>query len=542
MTVLSAGFGIRPELFEAVFDKKPKVGFLEAHSENYFGESIARAKLRECREQYPISLHGVGLSLGRADHLNKHHLDQLKSLIDEIEPLFVSEHLAWSAYSHRHLPDLLPLPLTEQSFVIMCEHISQMQDYLQKQILVENPSNYLLFDQLQIPEPEFLNRLAEETGCGLLVDVNNIHVSATNLQRDASEYINQLDSKFIQQYHLAGYTEVEKSGEKVLIDTHNHTVYPPVWTLFEHTIQRHGKKPTLIEWDSEFPELDVLLSECEKAEVILNKSSNLKIIQSSNSKTTNDKTRITESQLLEEQQNEFLDRVLSLNNEIPQAIDEHKHRVWIYQNNVFAATHEYLQEVYPALEGVLGAGFFKQMTQVFIQQYPPCEGNIHIYGQNISAVLTEFDALSEIPYLQDLIYYEWALHTAYFSTVMGLIDPNKIEQEELLSLPIQFNAGVSLLNSDYPIYQIHHQSLPGYNETVSIDLGQSKDCLLVYKQQYAVMTRVLESDEACFFKRLEKSETLLQAIEGLQGSISESVLSASLALVFEIGLLSQKTL
>ncbi len=540
MTVLSAGFGIRSELFEAVFDKKPKVGFLEAHSENYFGESIARAKLRECREQYQISLHGVGLSLGRADHLSQHHLDQLKSLIDEIEPLFVSEHLAWSAYSHRHLPDLLPLPLTEQSFVIMCEHISQMQDHLQKQILVENPSNYLLFDQLQIPEPEFLNRLAEKTGCGLLVDVNNIHVSSTNLQRDASEYINQLDTKFIQQYHLAGYTEVEKSGENVLIDTHNHTVYPPVWSLFEHTVQCHGKRPTLIEWDSEFPELEVLLSECEKAEVILNKPTSAIIIQNTGSKVINANTEKTITQSLVIHQNEFLDRVLDFSHELPQAIDEHKHRVWIYQNNVFAAIREYLQEVYPALEGVLGAGFFKQMTQAFIQQYPPSEGNIHKYGQDLSKVLNDFDALSEMHYLKDLIHYEWALHSAYFSPVTDLVEPIKIEQEELLSLPIEFNESVSLLASEYPIYQIHLQSLPDFGENVSIDLGQSKDCLLVYKQQHAVSTRVLMNDEARFFKCLDKSETLLQAIEGVQGSISESKLSASVALVFELGLLSKK--
>ena len=537
---MSPGFGIRPELFESVLENKPQVGFLEAHSENYFGESIARAKLRELREHYPISLHGVGLSLGRADYLNQHHLDQLKSLIYEIEPLFVSEHLAWSAYSHRHLPDLLPLPLTEQSFAIMCEHIEQMQDHLQKQILLENPSNYLLFDHLQIPEPEFLNRLAKQTGCGLLVDVNNVHVSAANLNRDASEYINQLDSNFIQQYHLAGYTEVEKNGEKVLIDTHNHTVYPPVWNLFEHTIQRHGKKPTLIEWDSEFPKLDVLLSECEKAEVILNKYSKSEQIKKELKQAIRIVKQTEASQLLENYQQDFLDRVLNFNDVIPQAIAEHKHRIWIYQNNVFAATREYLQEVYPALEGVLGADFFKQMTQSFIQQYPPSEGNIHIYGQNLSVVLNKFDVLSEMPYLKDLIEYEWALHTAYFSPLLEIIDPGKIDQESLLSLSVQFNASVTLLDSEYPIYQIHQQSLPGFGETVSIDLGQSQDSLIVYKQLHAVMTRVLNEDEACFIKCLEKSETLLQAIEGVQGSINESSLSASLALVFELGLLSKK--
>ena len=208
---MKCGIGIRPELFDAVFEKTPEFGFLEAHSENYFGESIARTKLLEIREHYPVSLHGVGLSLGRADHLNKQHLKQLKELIDEVDPLFVSEHLAWSAYSHRHAPDLLPLPLTDDALDLMCEHVDQMQNFLGRTVLVENPSNYLVFDQLQIPEPEFLNALAKKTGCGLLMDINNVHVSATNVGRDAKAYIDQIDGDLIAQYHLAGYTEVKRT-------------------------------------------------------------------------------------------------------------------------------------------------------------------------------------------------------------------------------------------------------------------------------------------------------------------------------------------
>ena len=175
---MRAGLGIRPELFGPVLEQKPDVGFFEAHSENYFGSSLARAKLLEPRTHYPVSLHGVGLSLGRADDLDESHLAELKSLADEVDPMFVSEHLSWSAYSHRHLPDLLPLPLTEKALATMCDHIDRMQTALGRRVLVENPSNYLLFDQLQIPEPEFLNELASRSGCGLLLDVNNVHVSA----------------------------------------------------------------------------------------------------------------------------------------------------------------------------------------------------------------------------------------------------------------------------------------------------------------------------------------------------------------------------
>ncbi|MFT5571736.1 MAG: hypothetical protein ACI9FR_000656, partial [Cryomorphaceae bacterium] len=270
---MKCGLGIRPELFAAVFDRLPELGFLEAHSENYFGQSLARAKLLELREHYAISLHGVGLSLGRADNLNKAHLSELKSLVDEIQPSLVSEHLAWSAYSHRHLPDLLPLPLNADALELMCQHVDQMQSALGRQILVENPSNYLIFDEIQIPEPEFLNLLSSKTGCGLLVDVNNIHVSATNLQRDAKQYLDALDGAHISQYHLAGHTQVkraiENGEETVLIDTHNQTVSKSVWGLYEYTINKHGVRPSLLEWDSDFPEFETVLAQCKKADRFL---------------------------------------------------------------------------------------------------------------------------------------------------------------------------------------------------------------------------------------------------------------------------------
>ena len=408
---MKCGIGIRPELFDAVFEKTPDFGFLEAHSENYFGESIARTKLLEIREHYPVSLHGVGLSLGRADHLNKQHLKQLKQLIDEVDPLFVSEHLAWSAYSHRHAPDLLPLPLTDDALDLMCEHVDQMQDFLGRTVLVENPSNYLVFDQLQIPEPEFLNALAKKTGCGLLMDINNVHVSATNVGRDAKAYIDQIDGDLIAQYHLAGYTEVKRTvagiEETVLIDTHNHTVFDPVWSLYDHVLDTHGGRPTLFEWDSDFPEFETLIVECEKANQRLSKASFKQITPEavvSNSKLSSDK--------LAQSQAEFLDSVFNLKDALFSVEKEHQHRVWIYQNNVFGAIQEYLQEVYPATQGVVGEDFFKQMAQKFIQQTPPDEGNIHLYGKELTSILKEFVELKKMPYLLPLIELEWAVHTS----------------------------------------------------------------------------------------------------------------------------------
>jgi uncharacterized protein (UPF0276 family) len=513
-----------------------KIGFFEAHSENYFGESIARAKLLKLRQDHPISLHGVGLSLGRADELSQSHLAELKRLVEQVEPVLVSEHLAWSAYSHRHLPDLLPLSLTTQALGIICQHIDQMQTALGRQILIENPSNYLLFDQLQIPEPEFLNALAQRTGCGLLMDINNIHVSASNIGRNGYDYINAVSSDAIGQYHLAGYTEVERDyqggSESILIDTHNQIVYDPVWDLFDHALSVHGARPTLFEWDSDFPEFEVLLGECQKATMLLKKYP-----VKSTASTNLGEQRLINSVNLAQTQDDFLDRVLNLSKTLETASPEYQHRIWIYQNNVFGAVQDYLKEVYPATRGVVGADFFKQMAQVFIQSSPPSTGNIHFYGEGMSTLCGSFEGLDGLPYLFDLMRYEWALHKSYFSIVSDALDPGVIPQEELLTSSVMYNDSVSIICSDYPIYEIQRQSLPTFQGRVSIDLNQSHDNLLIYKLGYEVQCMVIEAEQAAFLNALDENRNLLQAIEGLQGSIAEDTLSKTLSLVFEAQLL-----
>ncbi len=542
-----SGLGVRPELFSEIegleTGQASPLGFLEAHSENYFGESIARAKLLRLREDFPISLHGVGLSLGRADKLNLRHLNELKQLVDDVEPFIVSEHLAWSAYSHQHLPDLLPLPLTAQALDIICEHIDQMQNALGRQILVENPSNYLLFDRLQIPEPEFLNAIAQKTGCGLLMDVNNIHVSATNIGRDGVAYINAINSNAIGQYHLAGYTEVEQlSGdttESVLIDTHNQTVFDPVWALYDHALDVHGARPTLFEWDSDFPEFDVLLKECGKANERLEQRlerGNSPAIPLENAQL-NISIDASEGPSLADSQAEFLNDILSLNKGVEQANVEHQHRISIYQNNVFAAIQDYLEEVYPATRGVVGADFFKQMAQVFIQQSPPDQGNIHLYGEGFEGLSSSLQGLEALPYLASLIRYEWALHKSYFSVVSGALDPSSMPQEELLTSAVEFNDSVFIIDSGYPIYEIQRQSLPSFEGEVSIDLNQSQDTLLVYKLGHEVRSLTLDQEQALFIQGIVKNENLLQAIDALQGSISADTLSSTLSLVFDARLL-----
>lgn len=265
---LPAGIGLRYPHIAEILEHQPAVGFLEAHSENYFGGGYARRNLLKLRETYPITLHGVGLSLGRADGLDQNHLRQLKQLADEVQPLFVSEHLSWSAYTHVAVPDLLPIPFTYEALGIFSAHVNEMQDTLGRQVLIENPSNYLAFAQTDWTETEFLNRLAHQTGCGLLLDVNNIDVSAHNLGYDALAYLKDINPRFVKQIHLAGYTVDTVDGTDIRIDTHGHPVYPEGWRLYRTALELFGDTPTLIEWDTDIPSLEVLMAEAAKADTI----------------------------------------------------------------------------------------------------------------------------------------------------------------------------------------------------------------------------------------------------------------------------------
>ena len=261
-----AGIGLRAAHYRALLETRPDVGWLEVHSENYFGRGGQPIYyLEQARNHYPLSLHGVGLSLGSASGLSRAHLIQLKSLIARFEPALVSDHLCWSAIDGRHLNDLLPLPYTEEALVLVCANVDRAQQFLGRQLLVENVSSYLQFTQSTIPEWEFLAAVAQRTGCGILLDVNNIYVSATNHGFSPLRYLDAIPARAVQEIHLAGF----ESNGFCLIDTHGKPVADAVWNLYREALSRVGAVPTLIEWDIDVPPLATLLAEAGKAEAIL---------------------------------------------------------------------------------------------------------------------------------------------------------------------------------------------------------------------------------------------------------------------------------
>jgi len=266
----AAGIGLRFPHHQAVLEVRPTVGWLEVHTENYMGGGTPLRYLDAVRCDYPISLHGVALSLGSAEGLSADHLERVRRVIDRIEPGLVSEHLSWSVVNGTYLADLLPLPMTEEALEIVCRHVDQMQTGLRRRILIENPSSYLQFRHSTIPEWEFLSAVAGRTGCGILCDVNNIYVSACNHGWDPSTYIAALPPAAIGEIHLAGHTVKQLDGGVTLrIDDHGSRVIPEVWTLYAEALSRFGPVPTLIEWDTNIPPLDVLLDEASRATAVL---------------------------------------------------------------------------------------------------------------------------------------------------------------------------------------------------------------------------------------------------------------------------------
>ncbi|MGE0279603.1 MAG: DUF692 domain-containing protein [Rhizobiaceae bacterium] len=266
-----AGLGLKAEHYDAILADAPDVGFFEVHAENYMGAGGPPHRYLEAiADRYPLSLHGVGLSIGAARPLDRAHLKRLRVLIDRYRPRSFSEHLAWSTHDTGFLNDLLPLPYTSGTLALVSAHVDETQQALGCRLLLENPSTYVLFAESTIDEIDFLDAVAERTGCGLLLDINNVMVSAVNHRLDPFWYIDRYPVERVGEIHLAGYDDaVDDAGERLLIDAHGSAVGADVMALYRHTLCRSGPLPTLIEWDNDVPDFSTLLAEARRADALL---------------------------------------------------------------------------------------------------------------------------------------------------------------------------------------------------------------------------------------------------------------------------------
>lgn len=257
------GIGLRAPHYRDLLERLPDLAFLEVHSENFFGEGgAALAWLERFRARYAVSLHGVGMSLGSADPLEARHVERLRALVGRFEPVFVSEHLCWSSVGGRHANDLLPLPRSAQALAHVAGRIGELQERLGRQVLVENISSYARLPGDEMPEEAFVAEVVRRSGCALLLDVNNVWVNAANHGFDPYAWLGAIDPTSVAEIHLAGF----ERAPGFLLDTHGAAVDPQVWALYQAALRRFGPRPTLIEWDTNLPSLDVLLAEARRAE------------------------------------------------------------------------------------------------------------------------------------------------------------------------------------------------------------------------------------------------------------------------------------
>jgi len=261
-----AGIGLRAPHLAAVVRDRPETAFLEIHAENYLTPSPAFDTLGRLRADYAFSVHAVGLSLGSADGLDDAHLRRIAALVDRLQPALVSDHLTWSISQGRYLNDLLPLPYTEEAVDVVVRNVDRLQEALGRRIAVENPSCYFSFAHATLSEPEFLSEVVRRSGCGILLDANNLFVTAQNLRLDPRASLDGLPADAVMEYHLAGHAVNDADGEPILIDDHASRVSAPVWSLFGELVECFGAKPTLIEWDADIPSLEILLDEAASAD------------------------------------------------------------------------------------------------------------------------------------------------------------------------------------------------------------------------------------------------------------------------------------
>ena len=261
-----AGIGLRSHHFREILEAPPPVAWMETHPENYFGDGGAPLRvLEQIRSRYPLSFHGVGLSLGSTDPIDHTHLHKLKVLLDRFEPAFVSEHLSWCSVDGRFFNDLLPLPYTSESLGHVCARIDEVQTVLKRPLLIENITRYLTWQDSTVPEGEFMAEVVRTTGCGILLDINNVYVNAVNFGLDPLEFLSAIPAQAVWEMHLAGF---DRFG-RTLIDTHGQPVCPEVWSLYRWVIHHFGPRPTLIEWDTNLPPLPLLVEQAAQADAIL---------------------------------------------------------------------------------------------------------------------------------------------------------------------------------------------------------------------------------------------------------------------------------
>lgn len=491
---LGCGVGLRPPHYAAILERWPKVDWFEAITENYMDSGGKPVEvLEKIRERYPVALHGVALSIGSCDPLNERYLTRLKILAERIQPAVISDHLCWSGAGGKELHDLLPLPFMEESIRHVVSRVSKVQDFLKRPILLENVSTYVTFKHSVMPEWEFLREVARRSGCGILLDLNNIYVNAKNHGFDPKDYLAGIPGEKVGQFHLAGHTD----KGTYLFDTHSRPVVQEVWDLYAQALELWGRKSTLIEWDMDIPAWPRLMKECAKAEKIYiqtkkNKSGFHEPQPKSEFAATSAGSKPVQKSLKEIQlrlkscilPSAKPRRVSSVLN--PQGGAPGEKRTEVYAEGYLARMYDGLLDVCQVTHQLLGPERFFSAACLYAKKYPSQDYNLNLVGRHFSDFLRHYP-IKGMPYLEDLARLERLVSESFHA-----FDLPSLEFEKLAAVPpsawgrirFHFQPSVCLLQTGWPVFEIwkdkrHRRVKPGPQQILISRQGVKVKCQLL---------------------------------------------------------------
>lgn len=550
-----AGVGLRGLHHGDWLERRPRCGWLEAHAENYFAAGgPLQALLDDLHRDYPLSLHGVGLGLA-GNELDRAHLARLKSLIDRHQPELVSEHLCWSAAGGVHFNDLLPIPFTPESLAHVSTRVETLQETLGRTVLIEHLASYVRFDGEQIPEAEFLALLVQRTGCGLLLDLNNLYVNAHNHGLDPHAFLRALPAEAIGEIHLAGHTASVIDGQTVLIDTHGSHIHEDVWQLYRTALRRFGPRPTLIEWDNELPAIEVLLAEAARADAIadaINDDITMAhtaaqprdahqppLLEGIGAGRTHTSTETCAPGRLTEVQQQFAAVLLERLQPTGRAA--------IYHHNRRANFRKALALEYPLIERIVGAEFFDRLAFDFMATYPSRSGDLHHVGEPFSAFLAAGFAGgdSAYAYLIDLARLEWAWQCALIAAdapILGTDALGEFPQHEWPRLRFHLQPALQVIESRWPVHTLFLEQRRAQPAVVHLAAGA--ECAAVLRRNGMVEVHRLEPHDAVFWQALAGGQILDEAVTAVLQSTAGTAfdLSAALGRLFALGAVARLSL
>lgn len=531
---MHAGVGLRTPHYRRFLDERPRTGWLEVHSENF----LDRAGwdwhvLCQLRRDYAVSLHGVGLGLGSARGFSPQHLERVRQLVDAVEPALVSEHLSWGAVADRQLNDLLPLPLSQAALALLCERIARVQDTLGRPILIENVSTYLRFQEDAMSEAEFLAALARKTGCGLLLDVNNLYVNQCNHGEDALAAIAALAPGSVGEIHLAGHLRLEHA----VVDHHGAAVAAPVWQLYEAALAHLGPVPTMIEWDTDIPPLEVLLGEAARADAIAARFAAVPL-----SVSTGADQACAPGAGLEAIQSGFARALFAPSEQaaiFPALKGPHlSERLALYRGNLTVTWAKVLANAYPVVQRLVGPECFAGLARAFGMAHPSDSPDLNRFGAQLADFLAGAEQTAALPYLPDVARLEWLLHRAYYAADAAPLDAaalHGLAPDAFEAARFALHPACTVFSSAWAVVPLWlaHQDKGGFPETLD-----TPSYALITRPLHQVRLHPIDPAGAEALHALAQGQTMGEALDRAFELNPQFDLTAQLALWIASGALA----